>query len=329
MKKTAYPLILLWIFAFSCTTSNPNLRIYSALDPEQIRLLVDLYAKETGESVEFIRLSSGETLTRVRTESKNPNAGLWLGGPSVDFAFAADKDLFEPYQPNAGYEIKKEYRDPEWRWTGLYLGPIGFASNKDFLKKHGISAPRSWQDLLAPPYKGKVSMALPYTSGTAMMTLLAILKVMGEPAGEAYIKKLDGQIHLYTKSGSACINQVGLGEVGACIAFAHDIFSKGITKEYPIELSFPSEGTSYEIAGLALIKNGQRLDKAKRFADWLHQPSAQRVFSKWGQSPLNPQVNTTALPVKMNQLKLVDVDSAWVSKNSSRIIETWRTITGK
>ena len=49
----------------------------------------DLYEQETGIKVNWIRLSSGETLARLRAEKENPQADVWWGGTVDPHSIAA------------------------------------------------------------------------------------------------------------------------------------------------------------------------------------------------------------------------------------------------
>jgi ABC-type glycerol-3-phosphate transport system substrate-binding protein len=51
-----------------------------------------------GVTVNYIRLSAGEALTRLRNEKANPQFDIWWGGP-IDSQIAAKKDgLLDPYK---------------------------------------------------------------------------------------------------------------------------------------------------------------------------------------------------------------------------------------
>lgn len=53
-------------------------------------------------TVNFVRMSSGESLTRLRNEKDNPQFDIWWGGPIDSFIAAKDEGLLEQYEsPNA------------------------------------------------------------------------------------------------------------------------------------------------------------------------------------------------------------------------------------
>jgi iron(III) transport system substrate-binding protein len=230
------------------------LHMYSALDTAESQLYIPQFEKDTGIKVQWVRLSSGEVLARLRAEAKNPQVSIWFGGPSQDHIAGKKAGTSAPYKPPLDWTLPPDAHDPEWHWVGYYFGAIGFASNTEFLKRAGVSAPTSWDDLLQPAFKGQIAIAFPYTSGTSYTVLASLVQMMGEDKAFAYWKKLNQNVHHYDKSGSAPVTQAGLGEVGVAVSFSHDILAKGSAKGYPIAMSFPKEGTGFEIGGMSLVK---------------------------------------------------------------------------
>jgi iron(III) transport system substrate-binding protein len=58
------------------------LHMYTALDTAESQLYIPEFEKDTGIKVQWVRLSSGEVLARLRAEAKNPQVSIWYGGPS-------------------------------------------------------------------------------------------------------------------------------------------------------------------------------------------------------------------------------------------------------
>ena len=218
------------------------LHLYTALDTNEAKIYIRAFEEDTGIQVRWVRLSAGEVLVRIRSERTNPQVALWFGGPSPEFIVAKREGLLAPYAPRIDFDPPPSTFDEVHYWTGFYFGAIGFASNTEILARKGIPPPTSWHDLLKPSFEGEISVAYAYTSGTANTLLAAIVQMMGEDAGFDYIAKLDRNVHHYNRSGSACVTQVGFGEVAVGIAFSHDIVKKGPAKGYPVVLSFPEGG---------------------------------------------------------------------------------------
>ena len=310
-------------------SSGEALHLYTALDTNEAKIYIRAFEAETGIEVRWVRLSAGEVLVRIRSEQAKPQVALWFGGPSPEFIVAKREGLLAPYAPHINFEPPAGTFDEAHYWTGFYFGAIGFASNTEILTRKGISPPTSWYDLLKPELKGEISVAYAYTSGTANTLLAAIVQMMGEDAGFDYVARLDRNVHHYNRSGSACVTQVGFGEVAVGIAFSHDIVKKGPAKGYPVVLSFPKEGTGFEIGAMALVKGGPNQVAAKRFMDWALSVRAQNLMQKWFRTPLNPKADVAQGAVTADNVKLIDFDSIWAANHRQRLVERWREVTAQ
>lgn len=310
-------------------SSGKTLYLYSALDTNEAKIYIKAFEEESGINVRWVRMSTGEVLVRVRSESDNPQVGLWFGGPSPELIAAKEDGLLAPYKPAIDFELPLGTHDDDYYWTGFCFGALGFASNTEILKRKGVSPPTSWYDLLKPEFKGEIGLAYAYTSGTSYNILASLAQLMGEEKAFEYLKKLNENVHHYNKSGSTCVTQAGLGEIGVGVAFSHDILKKGSSLGFPIALTFPKEGTGYEIGAMALVKNGPSQAEAKTFIDWMLSLKAQDMMRSWFRIPLHPKAEIAKGAVKADMVKLINFDAAWAGKSKRRLIERWREITGQ
>jgi iron(III) transport system substrate-binding protein len=152
------------------------LHMYTALDPNEAKVYIEAFMKDTKINVEWVRMSAGEILTRLKAESKNPQVSVWYGGPSAEFIAGKKEGLLTPYKSPVGAPfLKGNIRDPEDYWMGFYFGAVGFGNNTNFFEKNKLAYPTSWQDLLKPELKANISIAYPYTSGTSFTTLATLV----------------------------------------------------------------------------------------------------------------------------------------------------------
>ncbi|MGE5551855.1 MAG: ABC transporter substrate-binding protein [Bacteroidota bacterium] len=332
-RRIALVLLSLGVLAAisaSALTAPPNvLHMLTALDPNEAKIYLEAFEKSSGVKVEWVRMSAGECLARLKAESKNPQFSIWFGGPSPEYIAGTQSGVLEPFKPQGAEYLKSNHHDKNWNWTGFYFGAIGFGCNKDWFTKNNQAYPVSWQDLLKPAFKGQISLAYPYTSGTAYTVLSTMVQMLGEDKGFDYMQKLDANVHHYNTSGSACVTQVGLGEIAIGIAFSHDVLAKGISKGYPVKLVLPSEGTGYEIGAMALVKGGPEPELAKQFINWTLTVECQNLMQQWFRIPLNPKAKVAEGAVTPDEVKLFDYDDVWAGQNQQRLVEKWRTLTNK
>ena len=321
---------LLILFVASCSRSDQRvLNLYTSLDAQEAPVYITAFEEDTGIRVQWTRLSAGEALARLEAEKHNPQVSVWFGGPSPEYIVAAQRGLLEPFIPLPAEKLDPSVRSADGAWTGFYFGAIGFVCNENFLRERKLSCPRSWQELLAPALKGQISLAYPYTSGTAYVLVVSLLEMMGEANGWDYIRKLDGQVHHYNSSGSAAVTQAGLGEVGIGIAFAHDILKKGKERGYPVVLSVPADGAPVEIGAIALVKGGMQQDAGKEFISWLLSERAQNLLAEFYRVPLNPNAKVAAGAIKRSDIQAIAYDPIQAASDQKRILAKWREITGR
>lgn len=299
-----------------------TINLVTSLDPLEAKEYIAAFEKETGIKVQWIRLSAGEALARLKSEANNPTQDIWFGAPVFEFVVARDAGLFDAYVSRATRAIPEKWRDPEGYWTGIYFGPIVFISGK------GMTPPQSWQDLLKPEYKGEIVASYPYTAGTGYTILAGLAAMMGEDGALEYYKKLDCQVRRYTKSGSAPIIEVGLGEAGVGIVFEQDAVRKGKSRGFPITITVPTDGVPYEIGGVAIIKGKKNAD-TERFVDWIVSLDAQDLMQKWFRIPANPKAKISKGVTDPSDLKLAPVVLQKAGKSREELLKKWRERVGK
>ncbi len=282
------------------------------------------FEKKYGITVNYVRMSAGEALARIEAEKDNPSFDIWWGGPADSYIAAKKDGILEPYNsPNLANLLNPELtKDPDNAWAGIYMGSLGFATNTNWLAAHpDVKAPTSWDDLLKPEFKGQIMVAHPSTSGTSYTALATILQIKGEEAGWEYLKKYAGQVVQYTKSGAAPAKFVGLGEAAVAIVFSHDTVNEIENNKAPLVLTFPSEGTGYEIGGMAILKGAKHLQAAKAWFDWALTPETQTLGPKFHAYQAPTVKGATASRPELMQAKLIKYDFEWAGTNKKSFID--------
>ena len=326
--------VILLIISLSTSAEENVLNLYGSAESRIIEALAKGFEKISGTNVNWIRMSSGETLARLRAEKENPQADVWWGGTLDPHSIAVLEGLTESYCPSIYDQLDPRFRDPigDCQVIGVYVGILGFSVNEDVLKEMGLPAPTGWEDLLDPHYKGLLGVANPNTSGTALTTLATQVFRKGEEKGEKmdedaaieYMKKLHKNISNYTKSGVVPGVLAGRGEIAIAIIFLHDAIYHA-EEGYPVTPMVPKEGTGYEIGGLSLVKGAPHPELAKQFMDWVVSAEAQETQAKVGayQLPTNTTAKVPDVSIPIDAVKTVNYDFSWVAENGVRITDRW------
>ena len=276
------------------------------------------------------RKSSGETFAQIKAESRNPKGDVWWGGTGDPHLQAAEEDLTQEYKSpqlaNLQDWAQRQAKQSGHRTAGIYAGALGIGYNSELLKKNNLPAPKCWQDLTKPVYKGHVQMANPNSSGTAYTTLATIVQVFGEDKGFEFMKGLHQNINQYTKSGSAPIKAAARGETTLAIVFQHDMVTQ-VVKGFPIKIVSPCEGTGYEIGSVSIIKGARNLDSAKKWVDFALDPKIQTMAAqaKAYQVPSNASASPPPQAPDLSQIKLIDYDFKKYGSSAERrrLLKKW------
>lgn len=328
MKKLLSMFIV--IFSVLVVLAANYVNVYTTLEEPLAKVLFAEFEKDTGIKVNWVRLSTGEVLARMEAEKNNPQASIWVGGVGVFHVEAKLKGLTTPYKAPYSQFIDAKFKDPDGYWIGLYVGPLAFATNKNKAKELGINPPVSWADLLKPEYKGLIRMANPNTSGTAYNVITTLVNIYKRDENKVfeYLKKLDANINMYTKSGSAPGKDCAIGETTIAIGYLHDLVK--LQKEgAPIVITLPREGSGYEIAAMSLIKGGKEPLEAKKLYNWILDDKAQTIIASWYVIPLSPKAPKNKMVYKLSDVNLIQQDLLWEAQNRERLVERWNKEIGK
>lgn len=324
-------IVLLFLVACGDSDSSgepDNLTMYIGVVEEQALRIAQQFEEDTGISVDFVRMSGGEILSRIRAEQNNPNASVWYGGPADSFVAAKNEGLLHPYvSPNAE-AFADEVKDPEGYWTGIYQEVLGFVMDDRFFEENGIDKPTSWEDILKPEFENRVTVANPGSSGTAFLLLSAMVQSKGEEEGLQFMKELDRSIMQYTTSGSAPAMQAGLGEAAVGITFIHNGL-RHIEEGFDnISVAIPEEGTGYSTAAVGIIEGAPELEAAKIFIDWALTKEVQEIGQQFGsyQFPTNPEANIPEPAKPYADFELLKYDLEWSGENRARLVEEWNGV---
>ncbi len=315
------------------------------------QLMTQTFQEETGIQTSYVRMSSGESLARIRATAEDPEFSVWWGGPADAFIAASEEGLLDAYESPNAEKIDETLRDAVGHyWTGVYVGALGFCSNVDVLDELGVEAPTSWQDLLNPALKGNVAMAHPATSGTAFTTFwtnvtLAADALEAEEEGNGYdeegfptdaaidkafeyFTELNKNILQYTRSGSAPGTMAGNGEIAVAIIFSHDCVKYQVEGyEGILETTFAEEGVGYEIGGMGIITGGPEPEAARMWYDWALTAEAQALGPQVNslQLPTNPDTPVPDLAVNLADVNLVNYNFIAAGANRTAMVERFET----
>src|SRR6266851_4718439 len=245
--------------------AEERLIVYTAFEENELKDFWDQFKKDLPDlagKASYIRASTGPIMARIEAEKANPQADVIWGVFNDYLTGAANKGLLDAYTAKESGSIGPMFRHPQALWQGVTLLSVAFAVNQKKMQELKLSAPRSWEDLLDPKYKGHIVMANPSTSGTAYLLLASHVKRLGEDKAFEYYDKLDKNLAQVTKSGGAPGRMAAAGEtpIGIALAYEVDVARK---QGAPIDIIYPADGVAWTFEGNALVKGAKNPQNAQ------------------------------------------------------------------
>lgn len=292
---------------------------YGGLD-----LIAEEFEKDTGIKMEYVSLSSGEALSRLKAEENNPSADVWLGG-GIDAFISAQKDgLLEPYiSPNAA-EVDQKFVEKDGYWTGVSLVTIGILENTELIADKGLPEPESWTDLVSEDYNGEIIASNPTVSGTAYFTICGILQMYGEEEGWNYLDKFYGNTPFLTKRGSGPGNLATSGEYAYGVA--PDPHTTLIAdSEAPVKAIFLDKVIWWP-SPVSIVNGAKHPENAKIFVDWCLSKRGQEVLMQASpRIPVRGDIEVIEGVPNPNDLDFLDIDFMYWGDNRDRVLNEWES----
>ncbi len=304
--------------------SAQTLVVYSSVDEENARLLLDAFTADTGIQTQMVFLSSGPALSRIEAESNRPQADVWFGAPSENHIVAKERGLTQAYVAAGADALPAEFKDPEGFWHAIYTNPMAVGVRTDILESRGASVPSTWDDLLDDQYRGLIQMPSPQSSGTAYNLILTLSGIYGEDGAFEYLKALNDNIQTYTQSGTAPSGALGVGETAVAIQFSPG-FLQLIDEGFPVNIVFPTEGVGYEVAAVSILQGATNLEEARALVDWITSTAGQEALAanKTYFLPIRADVSAGEGVPSLDEIKLIAFDPEFAAANRQRLVDRW------
>jgi iron(III) transport system substrate-binding protein len=257
--------------------------IYSPHGRDLLGLVEKTYeAKHPDVDVRWLDMGSQEVYDRVRSEKANPQADVWFGGPNTIFARSARDGLLQAFRPSWSGAIPPESRGARDLYFGVYRTPAVIVYNSGAVA--AADAPRDWEDLLDPRWKGKILIRYPIASGTMRAISGMILeRSLGQTGstdrGFQWLSRLDAQTKEYVMNASILVEKVARREGLVTVWDLPDVLLE-MRRSKDLAYVFPSSGTPVIDDAVGLVAGGRHSRHARDLIEWLGTPEAQLLAAE-------------------------------------------------
>ena len=231
--------------------------------------------------------SSADELTAVKNlkgQSTQPDV------IDIGYSFtkkASGQNLIAPYKPANFDAIPADLKDPEGMWVGAYYGVVQVGTNTAV-----VEAPKTWDDLLDPKYKGKV--ALPGDPRKGASSIAAVIAAALAHGGS--LDNIQPGIDFFEKLAKAGnlvsitspVSALSTGQAAVVLdwnynflGMADELKKSGIT----LDAKTFADGVFGNYYAQPVVADSPHPNSARLWVDWLTSDEGSELFALGGGVP--------------------------------------------
>ena len=325
------------LLAACARDSRTPLVIYSPHGRDLLTLLERRFEQlHPDVDVRWLDMGSQEVYDRLRSERANPQADVWFGGPATIFALGARDALLEAFRPGWAEAVEPHGRGPGDLYVAAYETPAVIVYAEQAVKPE--EAPRDWDDLLDPRWRGKILIRDPLASGTmravwGMIIERGLKQTHDTAAGFLWLRRLDGQTKEYVLNGPLLDQKIVRQEGLVTIWDLPDILLSR-RDGLPLGYVFPKSGTPVIEDAIGVVRNARHRAQAREFVEYVGSVAAQMAATREAyRLPARLDLPVDSLPPWAREVRRVmqvaDVDWDLLAERGAGWMRYWdQTVRG-
>jgi iron(III) transport system substrate-binding protein len=248
---------------------------YSASSARSVSAWVEKFQKKTNIPTKFIRAGGVKLAQKFEAEIKANQLKCSVIDTSLPGLMMnwVERGLIMPYDSPEAKNYPDDIRDP-----GLWSPTKGFmlviAYNADIIKPE--DAPKNFEDVLDPKWKGKMVMADAFYSGASLHWYAAMEKALGG----SFMDKLGKQDVLLRRGHGATANTVTSGERPLAPMLLHYRVFAANKKGANLRLVIPKSGVPVGFMVSGIPKGAPNPEAGKKFIDFSLSKEAQTLWQR-------------------------------------------------
>ena len=274
-----------------------RLLLYTAFRPQDLAAVIEPFEKTYGIKVTAWRSGKTNVLQRVLKEARAQRHEVdVILMPATEMEALRREKLLHPVRSPSRKDLLPEAMPAHGEWAPVLLNVLVPTYNTRAIRKEDL--PRTYQDLLAPKWKGKLGVEA-HLEEWYMTTIQG----MGESEGRKFFAELSAKNGLSARLGMSLLhNLVISGEVPLALAVYRDLPEKARRQGAEVDW-FVLDPTVAEPFVVSIARRAPHRNAALLFHDYLLSEATQKLLRSLDFYPANVKVQP---PQPGMHLQLVD-----------------------
>jgi iron(III) transport system substrate-binding protein len=299
--KGHYGIALVTAIAFALAAAaagaQESITFYTSLHEQNLPVIVAAFEKKHRVKVNSWRASADKVLQRTLTEARAGRYdvdAVFVGSGELE-ALHREKLLARIESPNY-QKLAAEALPAHHEWAPAYLTVWVQEYNTNAIRKQAL--PKSWDDLRAPHWKGKLGIEAGNDDWFGKM-----LTVMGESKGLELFRAIVAANGVSVRKGHSLLgNLVVSGEVPLALTMHTNIAESAKKAGAPVDW-IALEPVVARANGIGVLAKAPHARAARLFYEYLISEEGQQLLAERDYIPAS---HTTASPLKGVKLHIID-----------------------
>lgn len=212
-----------------------------------------------------------------------------------------NRAMLQPYAAPEAVHYATGFKDPQNHWVSLYSGFNVIGYNSKLVSK--ADAPKNWDDLLAPRWKGRLGM-----DNEEYFWHAGMLQHWGAEKGKKYMEALSRQ-DLQFRNGHALLSDLmSVGEFHAVVVVYPDQMEQMKAKGQPVEWVKTTDPILVNLAPVGVAAKAPHPNAGKLFMNYSISKEGQNILQKTRRASARLDVAPLVPDMDQRKLKLVPLD---------------------
>lgn len=212
-----------------------------------------------------------------------------------------NKNILQAYAASEAAYYPAGFKDAQNFWVSLYSGYNVIGYNTKLVSK--ADAPRNWDDLLNPRWKGKLGM-----DDEEYFWHAGMLKHWGEEKGKKYMEALSRQGLNFRNGHALLADLMSAGEFPVAVVVYPDHIEQMKAKGQSVEWVKTSEPILVNLAPVGIAAKAPQPNAAKLFLNYSISKEGQEILRKARRASARHDISPVVPDMDPRKLKLVALD---------------------